>query len=112
MVDQKQQHGLDELSLYRGSTHSQQRLRREHRRALRDSPDIAGKLEIPQIFEESLAEYLLPAEVLYIVVGEMQPLNVVYHLLQPGADGVAAAVGNFAEKYVEIGDAVGVRCPW
>ena len=108
MVDEKQQHSFDELRLYRRSAHGKQRLRREHGSTLRDSPDIAGESEIPQIIKESFAEYFFPAEVLDILLREVQSLNVVYHLLESGADGVAAAVWHLAEEYIEICDAISV----
>ena len=59
-----------------------------------------------QIGEELLAEQVPAAEILDVLVGEVQVLDVVDQLLQSGRDGEAAAVRYLAEEHVKVGDAI------
>ena len=56
MIDAQQQHRLDELRLNDRAAHDNDRLAGENGCPLRDSPNIAGKLEMPQIIKKCLAE--------------------------------------------------------
>ena len=110
MVDGQQRERLDELRLNGRGADDDQRLFREHRRPLRDGVDVAGKAEVPQIVQKLLAEQLPPPKIRNILLGKVQVLDVVDQLLQSGGNGEAAAVRHFAEKHVEIGDAILVAC--
>ena len=106
MVDGEEGEGLDELRLDRRGANHHQRLLGEHGRALGDGVDVAGEAEVLQIRKKFLGEHIAAAEVLNILVGEVQVLDVVDELLQTGCNGEAAAVGHLAEEYIEVGDAV------
>ena len=56
MVDAQKQHGFNKLCLDDGAAHSDDRFTGEYRRAFWDSPNIAGKLKMPQIVEKRLAK--------------------------------------------------------
>ena len=106
MVDLQQQIRLHELRLDGGRAHRDERLAREHGRALRHGPDVAGEAEVFQIVQKCLAEQLPAAQIGNVLVGEVQVLNVIDDLLETGGDGVAAVVGHAAEEYIEVGDAI------
>ena len=106
MVDGQQRECLDQLGFDgRGADHHQ-RLLGEHRCALGNGVDIAGKAEISEIVQKLLAEQVPAAEISDVLLGEMQVLDVVDQLLQSRRNGEAAAVGHLAEEHVEIGDAI------
>ena len=106
MVDAQQQVGLNELGLDGRGADGDQRLLGEDHGALGHGPDIAGELEIAQVFQEILGEEVAASEVGDVLLGEVQLLDVADDLLQTGCDAEAAAVGAAPEEQVEIGDAV------
>ena len=108
MVDGQQQEGLDELGLDGRSPDGDEGLIGEDRGAFGDGIDIAGELEVFQVGQELLVEHLPVPEVLDVLRGEVEVLDVLHHLLQTGGNGVAALVGNGTEVQVEVGDAVPV----
>ena len=106
MVHREQEIRLHELRLDRGGAHRNERLAREHRRALRHGPDVAGEAEVFQIVQKCLAEQLPAAQIGNVLVGEVQVLDVVDDLLETGGDGIAAVVRHAAEEHIKIRDAV------
>ena len=106
VVDGQQRECLDQLGFDGRGTHHHQRLLGEHRCALGNGVDIAGKAEISEIVQKLLAEQVPAAEISDVLLGEMQVLDVVDQLLQSRCNGEAAAVGHLAEEHVEIGDAI------
>jgi len=106
VVDLQQQIRLHELRLDGGRAHRDERLAREHGRALRHGPDVAGEAEVFQIVQKCLAEQLPAAQIGNVLVGEVQVLDVVDDLLETGGDGVAAVVRHAAEEHIKIRDAV------
>ena len=106
MVDTEEGVGFNELGLGGGSSDSDEGLAGEDRGALGYGPDVAGEAEGAQVVQEVLLEEVFAAEVSNVVFVEVEVLNVLYQLLQPGGDGEAASVGHAAEEYVEVGDAV------
>ena len=106
MVDGQQRERLDKLGLDGRGAHHHQRLLGEHRRALRDSVDIAGEAEVPEIVQKFLAEQVPAPQIGDVLLREVQVFDVVDELLQPRRDGKAAAVRHLAEEHVEIDDAV------
>ena len=62
--------------------------------------------KIPQVFQEFLAEDMFGVEVLDVLLGEGQVLQVLHQLLHAGHNGEAAVVGHLAEKHVEIANGV------
>ena len=106
MVDLQQQVRLHELCLNGRGAHRDQWLTREHGRALRHGPDIAGEAEVFQIVEKCLAEQLPAAQIGNVLVGEVQVLDVVDDLLETGGDGVAAVIRYAAEEHVKVADAL------
>ena len=106
VVDRKQGKGLDQLGLNgRGANHHH-RLTGEDGRALRDRPDITGKLEVAQILQELLVKQVLSPQVLDIVLIKVEVLDVIDQLLQACGNGKAAAVGHIAEENIEIGNSI------
>ena len=106
VVDLQQQIRLHELRLNGGCAHRDERLTREHGRALRHGPDVAGEAEVFQVVQKCLAEQLPAAQIGNVLVGEVQVLDVVDDLLETGGDGVAAVVRHAAEEHIKIRDAV------
>ena len=102
MVDQHQQHCFDKLRLDGGTANNQQRFVREHRGALGNSPNIAGKFKIKQVLQEPFIEEFFAAQVGDILLGKLQILNVINHLLNTGKDGYAAFVRNGTEEQIKI----------
>ena len=106
MVHREQKIRLHELRLDRGGAHRDERLAREHRRTLRHGPDVAGEPEIAEVLQKFLAEDIPRAEILDILVGEVEIGDVFHDLLQPRGNGKAAAVRHLPEEKVEVGNAV------
>ena len=73
---------------------------------LRDGPDVAGKMELPQIVQEFRGEAVFAPKVFNILLVKMKVFDVADDLLQPGGDGEAAPIGDVAEEHVEVADAV------
>ena len=111
MVELQQDIGLQQLRLDRRSADGQQRLAGEHGRALRHRPDVAREAEMAQIVQKFLRKQPLPAQIREVFLGKMQVLHIVDDLIQPGADGEAAAVRHLAEKHVEIRDPIALSAP-
>ena len=106
MVDGQQNHGLNELRLNHRACNGDERLAREYRRALGDSPDVAFELEVAQIVEKRLGEAFAAAEVCDVLLGEAEIFEVGDQLLDTGHDGIAAAVRNAAEEHIKVCAAV------
>ena len=106
MVDAQQQECFDELSLNGRGANSDDGLLGEHRSALRNGPDIAGKLKIRQIIQEFLAKQIAATQIFNILRIKPQLLNVLDDLLQTSRNGKAAAIGTTAVEKVKIRDAV------
>ena len=101
VVDGQQDHGLHQLTLDDRAADGQDRLVREHDGAFLHGPDVAGELEVCQIIQEALIEAALAAEILDVLLGKFQVIQVVDDLLQTGKNGEAAAVRNAAEEHIE-----------
>ena len=107
MVDGKQYHGFNKLSLHHRAADGYDRFVRENRRSLRHRPDIAGKTEMPQIIQKFLAEQGLGAEIFDILLGEGEVFQILDHLSDAGHDRQSAAVRNPAEEHVKIRGLIG-----
>ena len=101
MVDGEQQHSLQQLRLNHRSANDHDRLVGEDRCALRHSPDIALKVEVCKIVQKLLAENSSAAQIVDILLIELQILHIVDELLQACKDGKAAIVRDFPEKHIE-----------
>ena len=106
MVDGKQGEGLNELRLNSRSPDSHQRLPGKHRRSLGDGINVAGEAEVLQIGQELLVKELTAPEILDILLGKVEILNIVDKLLQTRGDSKAAAIRHAPEEHVKIGNAV------
>ena len=106
MVDAQQQECFDELSLNGRGPNGDDGLLGEHRSALGNCPDIAGKLKIRQIGQEFLAKQIAATQIFNILRIKPQLLNVLDDLLQTSRNGKAAAIGTTAVEKVKIRDAV------
>ena len=102
MVDGQQNHGFDKLCLYHGACNGYNGLTRENRGAFGNGPYIALELEVLEIVEERLREASAAAEVLNILLGKVQILEIIYQLLDTGHDGIAAAVRYPAEEHIKV----------
>ncbi len=100
-VDGGQQHRFHQLGLEEGPPHRQHRLVGEDGGTLRHPPHIAGEAEVLQVPEELFPKTASAAEVVQVLLGEPQVLQVLHHLFQPGADGEAPGVGDAAEEQVK-----------
>ena len=106
VVQLQQNIGFNELGLDRRGADRQDRLAGEHRGPLRRRPDIAGKTELFQIVQKILAEQPAAAQIGDVLPVKMQVEDVVDHLVQSRADGIAAPVRHTPEKHVKIADPV------
>ena len=106
VVDAQQGVGLDELGLGGGRPDRHKGLAGEYRRALRHSPDIAGKAESAEIVQKILLEKVFAPEIGDVLLVKVEVPDVLHQLLQPRRDGEAAAVRHAAEEYVKVGDAL------
>mgnify|MGYP002924727548 CR=1 FL=1 len=68
VVDLQQQVRLHKLRLNGRGAHRDERLTREHGRALRHGPDVAGEAEVFQIVQKCLAEQLPAAQIGNVIV--------------------------------------------
>ena len=69
--------------------------------ALRDRIDIAGEMEIRQIFQKIFIKDAEASQIIDIFIAEMQIFNIINHLIQTGCDRIAAAAGIFAVKRIK-----------
>jgi len=106
VIDGKKRKGLNELGLNSRSAHRDQGLPGKNRGALGDGVNVAGKAEILQIGQEVLVKELAAPEILDVLLGEVEILNIVNELLQSRHDGKAALIRYRAEKHIEIGDTI------
>ena len=102
MVQCQERECLDYLSFDRCSAHCEYRFAGEHRSSFRNRPDVALEVKVSKIFEKSLVEAFLGAEVFDVLVVEVKVLNKMNELFKSCGDSVASAVRNSAEKDVEI----------
>src|SRR5581483_9465668 len=89
--DGREEVRLGDLSLDQRCAHSEQRLAREHRGALGDREQVAREAELPQVIEKvrlHLAELRQAAEVIDLLHGETQVLQIFNCLLKAGKDDV------------------------
>ena len=70
---------------------------------------MAGELEVLQVVQKFFYEAALGTEVLDVLVGEGQVLDVVHHLFQTCGDGETTLVRDGAEEHIKVGDAVSQR---
>ena len=106
-VQGQQQIGLHELGLNGRGPHGENGFPGEDGGALRYGPDVPGEVEGAQILQKLLREGVLGAQVGNVLLVEVEVPDVGDHLLQAGGNGEAAAVGDTAEKDIEIADLIG-----
>ena len=104
VIERKQKECFNKLCLHRTCSYRQNRLTREDRGSLGNSPDVAGKAEGAQIVEESFGKLLLGTQKVQIFLGKMQIGNIIDDLLQSCGNCITAAVGYSAEEHIEIGN--------
>ena len=108
VVDDIEQGRLHQLRLHDGGNDLDQRFPWEDDGSLRNRIDITGKAEVAEIFQEVFLEYPQASQVLNVAAVKTQVPDVFNHLLQPGADGKAIAVGIGAVEHVKDYGLVGV----
>ena len=75
---------------------------RKDRAAFWHCPDVAFEFEIAQIFEKAFVEKLLAAQEFDVLVGEVEVVEIIDQLLEPGHDDEAAFIRDLAEKHIKI----------
>lgn len=106
MVHRQQQKRLHQLRLNGRRAHCEDGLLGENGRPLGYRPDVAGKAEPAQILQK-LRRKQVPAPEIGNVFGiKVQILDIVDDLLQPCRNGKPPVIRAFAEKYVEVANAV------
>ena len=106
VIDGQQQIGFDQLGLNGRSPDGDDGFLGEHGRTLRHGPDIAGELEIAQIFQELLVKDVAATKIFDIRIVKVQVQDVINDLIQARGNGEATAIGTAAVEYIEIGNAV------
>ena len=101
MVHGQKRERFKQLRLDRGRAHDDHRLFREDGRALGHGVNVAAEVEVCKIVEEFLAEDTSPAQVVDVLLVEVQILDIVDQLLQTRRDGKAAFIGHLPEEHVE-----------
>ena len=101
VVEGDQQQRFQQLALDGGALHRDDGLLGEDGRALSDGPDVAVQGEVAQIVQKLFVEHAGGGQILDVLVGELEVLHRLDEGVQPGHDGVAAAVGDLAEEHVE-----------
>ena len=110
MVHGQKRERFKQLRLDRGRAHDDHRLFREDGRALGHGVNVAAEVEVCKIVEEFLAEDTSPAQVVDVLLVEVQILDIVDQLVKTGGNGVPASVRHRAEINVEIGNAILEPC--
>ena len=106
VVHSKQQERFHKLSLDKRSPYSYKRLIREYRRTLRNSPYIACKFKISEIFKEALTETALLTQIFYILICKLQILHIEDELLKTCHNSKTAFIRYLSEEHIEISDLV------
>ena len=101
MVELHEYERLHELRLYDRSLYSHDRLMREYRITLRNGPDIAAEFKLFEIVKKVLREAVLAAEILDVLLCELQIVHVSDDLLEACHYGEATAVRYTSEKHIE-----------
>ena len=106
MIDCQQDHRLDQLRLNNRTADANDRFAGKNRRAFRDRPYVALKLEIPQVADKPGREESPTGQVCQVVFGKMQIREVFDDLFETRQDREAAVVGNFPEEHIIDGDLI------
>ena len=101
VVDDAQDRGLHELCLHDGRHDFDEGLPREDQRPFRNAVHIPVELEVREVVQKVLIEDLQAPQVLDVLRGEVQLVQVFHQLLHAAHDGVAAPEGVVAEKRVK-----------
>ena len=102
MVYCEEDHGFYELRLNCRAFNGYKRLVRENRRSLGDSPHIAFKAEVQQIFKKILAEHISASQVFNVLGGKAEVFEVFDNLLNSCHYSIACVVGSFAEEHIKV----------
>ena len=97
---------LDELCLLDRRDDLEHRLTREDDGSLRDSPDITCEVEARKVIEEVFVKYIEALQVLNIIIGKMQVLDVVDHIRKSAAYRVTSVTWIFPVECIEYDDLI------
>ena len=106
VIKREKDKGLNELCLHGGSANDHHGLARKYGRSFGNRIDITRKAEIAKIFQKFFVEKILVTQIFDIFFGKFQILDVVNDGFQACRNRITAAVGNIAEKNVEISNFV------
>ena len=108
VVDNIKKGGFNQLSLHNRRDDFDKGLTGKYNCAFRNSINIAGKMEIFQIFQKILFKQSCAAKVVDIILFKMQIFNIFDDLLQTGTDRVAAPYRVAAVKCIENDGFIGI----
>ena len=109
MVQGQQGVGLHQLGLDQGAPDGDDRLVGEDWGPLRNGPDVAAEPEVPEVLEKPFPKASPAPEVVQVLLGKAEVLEVLDYLLQPRADGKSPRLRHPAEE--EVKDHVAVPRP-
>ena len=101
MVDDIEKCGFHQLGFHDGGDDLHQRLLREDNGSFRNRVDISGEMKMQEVFQEILVKGSGGAKVFDILLIKGQVLHIIDQLLQPGADGISAAIRVAAVKCIK-----------
>ena len=101
VVDDVEDRGLYQLRLHDRGDDLDHGLSGEHQGSFRNCVDAAGKLEIGKVLKEVLVKNIETAQVLDVLLAEVQFFDILDQLLNTAHDRVAAAKRVVAEESVE-----------
>ena len=108
VIDDIQNSGFYQLGFHNRRDYLHQRLPRKYDGSLRNRIDIAGEMEIAQVFQKVLVEELQTSQIFDVVLVKGQILNIIDDLVKARRDGKAVAGGIFPVKGVENNSFIGV----
>ena len=106
MVDCQKDHRLNQLRLNNRAADANDRFAGKNRRAFRNRPYVALKLEIPQVVDKFRREESPPVQICQVGLSKMQIREVFDDLFETRQDCETAVVGNIPEEHVVDGDLI------
>ena len=110
MIYYKEDHRLYELSLHHRASYRYYRFSRKYRSSFRNSPYIAGKFKVFEIFQKIFIEDLFASQIFYIFFCKLQSVQISYHLFKPCHHSIASVIRYLPEKHIEIRDVFSHVC--
>ena len=106
MIQHVEDSRLNELSLLDRRNDLEHWLTREDNGSFRDSPDITCEVEARKIIQEVFIKYIEALQVLNIIIGKMQVLDVVDYIRKSAAYRVTSITWIFPVECIEYDDLI------